>query len=138
MAILNVLTEIIEKLDKNEAVAGLYFDLSKAFDTIDHPLLLKKLESCGVRGVALKLLGSYLENRHQLVSLIFKGKNYSSGSTVTRRGVPQGSILGPLLFLLYVNDLPDSLRRALVCQFADDTSAILAQLGLADKQRGLC
>ena len=76
-------------------------DLSKAFDTIDHDILICKLNNYGVRGKALDLLISYMSNRHQYVEI--DGTISKMNKIVT--GVPQGSILGPLLFLIYINDL---------------------------------
>ena len=93
-------------------------DLSKAFDTIDHKILMSKLQHYGVRGLPLQLLHSYLSNRLQKV--LFKGKFSKSFSL--NCGVPQGSTLGPLLFLIYVNDFPECLTTGKPLMFADDTN----------------
>ena len=101
-----------------------FIDLKKAFDTVDHKILLHKLDHYGFRGVINKWFSSYLEGRTQTTqigSFISKRKN-------TTCGVPQGSVLGPLLFLIYVNDIQESSDKLNFFLFADDTNA-----GYADK-----
>lgn len=100
---------------------GVFCDLSKAFDCVDHETLLLKLEHYGVRNKSLKLLQSYLENR---VQKVYINGTKSLGSQV-KMGVPQGSILGPFLFLVYINDLPHVVENlSNIVLFADDTSLI--------------
>ena len=95
-------------------------DLSKAFDTLDHSIMLNKLRHYGIRGVALEWFKNYLQNRVQYVSI----NNACSDSLPIECGVPQGSILGPLLFLIYINDLAHVSPDAISILFADDTNVI--------------
>lgn len=136
LAIFKTVSYIIEQVDKNRKVAGLYFDLSRAFDTVDHRLLEKKLDAFGIRGTCASLLSSYLTDRSQTVCITNDNLSYYSNTVKIQKGVPQGSILGPILFLLYVNDLADGVGEGLVCQYADDTSVVLADGSLGLLSRG--
>ena len=102
------------------------FRFTKAFDTVNHLILLAKLEKYGIRGMPLKWFTSYLTNRQQYVSL---GDTQSSLQTV-RCGIPQGSSLGPLLFLLYINDIPNSSNKLSFRIFADDTNIFTSSSNL--------
>ena len=117
-AVNDLLENIYKAMNKNEYLGAVFLDLSKAFDTVSHDVLLKKLEHYGIRGNALLLLKSYLTSRKQFVT--FDG--HRSEIKDVRIGVPQGSVLGPLLFLVYINDLPRSVRRLSSILFADDTT----------------
>jgi hypothetical protein len=106
--------------EKREYVMGIFCDLSKAFDTIDHSVLLFKLSKYGIRGTALDWFRSYLTNRLQYVNINGASSNLTSITT----GVPQGSILGPLLFLIFVNDISYALKSTTL-SFADDTTIVI-------------
>ena len=99
-----------------------FLDLKKAFDTVNHEILLRKLELYGITGSALALIQSYLSDRTQKCQLADK----MSSERNVKCGIPQGSILGPLLFLIYINDLPECLNQATSRLFADDTNLTVA------------
>lgn len=117
---------ILMALDSKLKVIGIYADLSKAFDLVNHAILLSKLEYYGIRGNMLKLMTSYLNDREQLVLLRDnKMKQCCSNWEKIYCGVPQGSILGPLLFILFVNDLPKCLPDFKMILYADDTTIVV-------------
>ena len=120
MAILDFVEKIHESLDKGEYAIylGVFLDLAKAFDTVNHSILLNKLEHYGIKGIPLLWFKNYLSNRKQCVH--FKGTN-SEMFDITC-GVPQGSVLGPLLFLIYIYDINASSRKLSFTLFADDTN----------------
>ena len=116
-ALIHLTNKIATAIDQNKITAGVFVDLSKAFDTLNHQILFSKLERYGIRGVALQWIKSYFENREQFVQY-----DVTSSKQIIQCGVPQGSILGPLFFILYINDLPNALRLAEPLLYADDTS----------------
>ena len=99
---LDIYEKLLNNLDQRLSSCAIFLDLAKAFDTVNHSILIRKLNKYGIRGQALKLLESYITSRTQFVSI----NNVDSETTSIELGVPQGSILGPLLFLIYINDLP--------------------------------
>ena len=122
-AIINLIDSIENAFDKSKFACGDFTDLKKAFDTVDHEILLKKLWHYGIRGIANDWFKSYLTNRMQYVSI----DGISSDLLKVNFGVPQGSVLGPLLFLLYINDLHNSIRFSSTFHFADDTGLLNIQ-----------
>ena len=114
-------TKMIEDaFEKNEYAVGVFCDLSKAFDTLNHNILLSKLEHYGIRDITGQWFTSYLSNRQQFVD--WNGCKTKTAKLET--GVPQGSILGPLLFLIYINDLPSASNLKSI-MFADDTNLLI-------------
>ena len=126
MAIIDLVDKISNNIDIKKHSIGIFLDLSKAFDTIDHQILLRKLQRYGVRGIACDWFKSYLENRVQYVSYNTKDSDYMK----IMCGVPQGSILGPLLFILYINDIVKVSTVLNPVLFADDTSLFHAHTDL--------
>ena len=118
LAALNLVNDLTKQIDSGEVPTNIYIDLSKAFNTLDHSILLDKLNYYGICGVANNLFHSYISNRYQYVDL-----NGSISSTkAVDTSVPQGSILGPLLLLIYINDLPRVSPLFNMVMYADDTT----------------
>jgi len=126
-------------LNNKRIVGGIFFDLDKAFDCVNHDILLAKMEYYGIRGVMYTLIKSYLENRHQRVKFNTTLSEWDKINT----DVPQGSILGPLFFLIFINDLPSvitytvSNKNSSVVLFANDTTVIISEPCLMNFERKL-
>ena len=118
-AILSLVDYLIN-FEDNKLTCGIFLDISKAFDTIDHNILLSKLYKYGIRGITLNWFKNYLSNRYQFVSI----NDTSSSFLRIECGVPQGSILGPILFILYINDLPRVSTKLKFLLYADDTNIL--------------
>ena len=118
LACLHLVDKIYYKMDANEIPVNVDIDLSKAFDSLDHNILLSKLKFYGVTGVSLDLMSSYLSNRRQCTQFNTTVSDFLD----IKQGVPQGSILGPLLFSIYINDLPSSSNLFEFLMYADDTT----------------
>lgn len=119
-ATVNLINEIQVNLDERKLCSAIFIDVSKAFDCVSHTILLKKLHQYGIRNKAFSLIESYLNNRCQCVSI----NNHTSRELTVDFGVPQGSILGPLLFNVYVNDIFDLPLKGKLQLFADDAALV--------------
>ncbi len=128
MAIQTLVDKFHETIEKDEIMVGIFIDLSRAFDTIAHGILLRKLHFYGIRGASLKWIEDYLTNRKQYVEY----NNSKSNLGKISIGVPQGSILGPLLFLIYVNDISCISEKISCILFADDTNIFTTGKTLSD------
>ena len=122
MALMTLVDNISSSINNGDFTIGVFLDFSKAFDCLNHAILFKKLEFYGIRGTALSWFKSYLTDRKQFV--VFNETN--SDNLDISCGVPQGSILGPLLFLIYVNDIVNVSDLLLLLLYADDTNAFLS------------
>ena len=105
-ALINITEKIRETLDKGHFACGVFVDFQKAFDTVNHKIILKKLANYGIRGKMNDWFASYLNNRQQFVSIL----GFESKTTIMEHSVPHGSVLGPLLFLIYINDLHNAIK----------------------------
>ena len=123
-AVQTAVTSVIKSLNASNQIMGIFIDFSKAFDTIKHDILLKKLNHYGIRGIALELINSYLCNRKQYV--YYDNQCYSDLTDISV-GVPQGSVLGPLFFIVYVNDIINCMDSSIkFVMFADDTNIFVS------------
>ena len=119
-AISTLVDYVINFFDNNEIPCSIFLDTSRAFDTIDHKILLNKLYMYGIRGITHNWFKNYLSERYQYFSI----NSCSSSLQKIKCGVPQGSILGPILFLLYINDLPNASNILRFLLYADDTNIL--------------
>ena len=121
-AVLLITEKLYVNLNEKLSTLGIFIDFSKVFDTINTCILLKKADRYGIRGIPLQLIASYLTNRSQIVKI---GGAFSEPKSMTI-GVPQGSVLSPLLFLLYVNEISNIIDNFTTCLFADDTTFLVS------------
>ena len=119
---MQLIDNINNSFEKNHFTLGAFIDLSKAFDTVDHYILITKLKQYGIQGNNMRWFESYLSNRKQCIAYNNKSTSFKDISC----GVPQDSILGPLLFLIYVNDLPNVSNMLDPVMFADDTNLFIS------------
>ena len=115
----DITNKIQEACDNSQYACGIYVDFKKAFDTVNHNILLDKLSHYGVRGIENNWFKTYVTNRKQHVS------GLKSGNALIGFGVPQGSVCHPLLFLIYINDLNQTIKFSRVHHFVDDTNLLL-------------
>ena len=131
-AVLDIYNKLLDNMDKKLITCSIFLDLRKAYDTINHTILIKKLEKHGIRGLPLQLLASYLTDRQQYTIV----NQYKSKSRDVICGIPQGSTLGPLLFNIYINDLPLA-SNSTIHLFADDTNLTLSHSNVSTLQQNI-
>ena len=131
-AVLDIYNKLLDNMDKKLITCSIFLDLRKAYDTIDHTILIKKVEKYGIIGLPLQLLASYLTDRQQYTIV----NQYKSKSRDVICGIPQGSTLGPLLFNIYINDLPLA-SNSTIHLFADDTNLTLSHSNVSTLQQNI-
>ena len=115
--LLKHIDDVIQSILNGNEHDVIYLDFAKAFDKVDHEILLQKLKICGIIGKLFSWIEKFITNRHQFVNI----KGFNSVLALVISGVPQGSVLGPILFLIYINDLKKCLKSSSASSFADDT-----------------
>ena len=125
--------EVTNNIEKKLVTAGIFIDLKKAFDTVNHEILLKKLENYGVRGITETWIKSYLSNRKQYTDI--DGTKSKEHEVIC--GVPQGSVLGPKLFLTYLNDITNASNLLKFILFADDTTILCSHANIQELEKTL-
>jgi hypothetical protein len=130
LQLLVVLEEWSKCIDEGAALDIVYLDFAKAFDTVPHQRLLEKMRAYGIQGMILNWVSSFLSGRKQRV--VVNGEKSAWADVLS--GIPQGSVLGPILFILFINDLPDAVLGT-VKLFADDTKAFSRIESVQDSER---
>ena len=125
-ALMEITESIRKSCDSGIYSCGVFLDLKKAFDTVNHKILISKLEYYGIRGKEKNWFSSFIENRQQFTSI----DGYESAHNTISHGVPQGSVLGPLLFIIFINDLHLAVQHSKVRHFADDTNLLYSNKSL--------
>ena len=125
-ALIEITEQIRNACDKNLYTCGVYLDLQKAFDTVNHEILLKRLEYYGIKGTSYNRFQSFLCGRMQFTQI----KDSESSLKTISHGVPQGSVLGPLLFTIFINDMHNSIEHSKMHHYADDTNLLLTDNSL--------
>ena len=139
MANYALLNTVLSSLDKKHFVGGVFCDLQKPFDCVNHNILLTKLEFYGISGFSNQLMRSYLDHRYQIVVIKDNGTiKLTSEWEPVKHGVPQGLILGPLLFLVYINDLSRTINGvADLILFTNDMSIVISYINLEEFKRNI-
>ena len=125
-AICNFITNIFNSIEDHKQTFGIFYDFSKAFDTVNHSILLEKLNNMGISGLANKWIESFLKDRKQIVQLNSETESYKSNEVIINVGVPQGSTISPLLFILFTNDITSYVNKGSLTLFADDTTHFIS------------